>query len=60
MKPLIQERHDHNGSCLTVKVSRIMQKVEIYIENENLILHFLIRTEDTFLELMLTMNSGFY
>ena len=34
MKPLIQERHNHSENCITVEVSRIMQKVEIYLANE--------------------------
>ena len=28
---LIQERHNHSGNCIKVKVSRITQKVEIYL-----------------------------
>ena len=34
MNSLIQERHNHSENCITVKVSRRMQKVEIYIANE--------------------------
>ena len=34
MNTLIQERHNHSGNCITVKVSRRMQKVEIYFVNE--------------------------
>ena len=34
MKALIQERHNHNEIGITVKVSRRMQKVEIYLANE--------------------------
>ena len=31
---VIQERHNHSENCITVKVSRRTQKVEIYLENE--------------------------
>ena len=31
---LIQERHNHSENCITVKVSRRTQKVEIYLANE--------------------------
>ena len=34
MNTLIHERHNHNKKCITVKMSRRTQKVEIYFENE--------------------------
>ena len=34
MNTLIQERHNHSEKCVTVKVSRRTQKVEIYLANE--------------------------
>ena len=34
MRTLIQEKDNHSDSCITVKMSRRMQKVEIYLENE--------------------------
>ena len=34
MNILIQERHNHSENCIKVKVSRRMQKVEIYFANE--------------------------
>ena len=34
MNILIQERHNHSGNCIKVKVSRRTQKVEIYLANE--------------------------
>ena len=34
MNILIQERHNHSENCITVKVSRRTQKVEIYLANE--------------------------
>ena len=34
MNTLIQERHNQSDFCITVKVSRRTQKVEIYLANE--------------------------
>ena len=34
MNTLIQERHNHSENCITVKVSRRTQKVEIFLANE--------------------------
>ena len=34
MNTLIQVRHNHKESCITIKVSRRMQKVEIYLVNK--------------------------
>ena len=34
MNTLIQQRHNHIEICITVKVSRKTQKVEIYLANE--------------------------
>ena len=34
MNTLIQERHNHNENCMTVKVSQRMQKSEINLANE--------------------------
>ena len=34
MNTLIQERHNHSENCITVKISRRTQKVEIYLANE--------------------------
>ena len=34
MNILIQERHNHSGICIKVKVSRKTQKIEIYLANE--------------------------
>ena len=34
LNTLIQGRHDHSEICLTVKLSRRTQKVEIYLANE--------------------------
>ena len=34
MNTLIQERHNHNENCITVKVSQRTQKSEINLANE--------------------------
>ena len=34
MNILIQGRHNHSESCITIKVSRRTQKIEIYLETE--------------------------
>ena len=34
MSALIQQRHNHSGNCITVKLSRRAQKVETYLANE--------------------------
>ena len=41
MNTLIQERHNHSETCITVKVSLRMQEVEIYLANEGCGLTFL-------------------
>ena len=41
MNTLIQERYNHSENCITVKVSRRTQKVEIYLANEGSGLAFL-------------------
>ena len=40
MNSLIQERHNHNEKCITVKVSQRTQKVDIYLANEGSSLAF--------------------
>ena len=34
MNTLIQERNNHRDTCITIKVSRVMQKAEVYLANE--------------------------
>ena len=34
MNSLIQERNNHRDTCITIKVSRVTQKVKVYLENE--------------------------
>ena len=40
MSTLIQERHNQSEGCITIKVSRRTQKVEIYLPNEGSGLEF--------------------
>ena len=34
MNTLIQERNNHKDTCITIKVSRVTQKVKVYLPNE--------------------------
>ena len=34
MNTLIQERNNHRDTCITMKVSRVTQKVKVYLANE--------------------------
>ena len=34
MKTLIQERNNHRDTCITIKVSRVSQKANVYLANE--------------------------
>ena len=34
MNTLIQERNNHRNTCITIKVSRVTQKVKVYLANE--------------------------
>ena len=34
MNALIQERTNHRDTCITIKVSRVTQKVKVYLANE--------------------------
>ena len=34
MNTLIQERNNHRDTCITIKVSRVTQKVNVYLANE--------------------------
>ena len=56
MNTIIQQRHNHIGSCITVQVSRRPQKVEIDLAYEGFGLAFvLVRAWDTFSEVRLAM-----
>ena len=33
MNTLIQERNNHRDSCITIKVSRVTQKIKVYLAN---------------------------
>ena len=35
LNTLIQERNNHRDTCLTSKVSRVAQKVKVYLANED-------------------------
>ena len=56
MKTLAQERHNHSENCITVKMSKRTQKIEIYLANEGSGLAFFSRIWDTFSEVLLVMN----
>ena len=34
MNTLIQERNNHRDTCITIKVSRVTQKIKVYLANE--------------------------
>ena len=40
MNTLIQERNNHRETCITIKVSRVTQKVKVYLANEESSLAF--------------------
>ena len=40
MNTLIQERNNHRDACITIKVSRVTQKVMVYLANEESSLAF--------------------
>ena len=41
MNTLIQERNNHRETCITIKVSRVTQKLKVYLANEELSLETL-------------------
>ena len=51
-----KKRHNHSESCITVKVSRRTQKVEIYLAKEGSGFGFLVQTRETFSVAMLARN----
>ena len=53
---LNQEINNQSESCITIKLSRRTQKVEIYIENERSGLAFFSTDLGNFLELFFAMN----
>ena len=57
MNTLIQERYHHSENCITVKVPRRTQNVEIYLAKKDLVLPSLVRIWDTFSEVMLVLWS---
>ena len=53
---LIQERFNHSENCITVKFSRRTQKVEVYLANEDMVLHSIHRTWETISVVMFAGN----
>ena len=35
MNSLIQEKNNHRDTCITIKVSRVKQKVKVYLAKKN-------------------------
>ena len=56
MNTLIQEGHNHSKYCITVKVTRRTQTVEISLQRKDLVLHSLVRIWETILEVMLVLS----
>ena len=56
MNILIKEKQNHSEKRITVEVRRRTQKVQISLQMKLLVLHSLVRTWDTFSEVMLAMN----
>ena len=56
LNTLIQERHNHSENCITVKMSRRTQKVEIYLANEGSGLAFFTMDLGHISEVILVMN----
>ena len=56
MNTLNPERHNHRENCITIKVSRRTQKVDIYLANEGSGLACLVPIWDTFSEVMSVMS----
>ena len=52
MNTLIQKRNNHRDTCVTIKVSRVTQKVKVYLGNVKSSLAFLVLTWDIYLEEM--------
>ena len=49
---IIQERNNHRDTCITIKVSRVTQKVKVYVVNEISSLTILVLTWDIYLDEM--------
>ena len=59
MNRLIQERNNHNETCITVKVSRRTQKVVSLLQTIPLVSHSVAPTWVTFLVTMWETNLGY-
>ena len=52
MNTLLQGRNNHRDTCITIKVSRVTQKVKVYLENEKSSLTICSTDLDIYLEEM--------
>ena len=59
MNRLIQERNNHNETCITVKISCRTQKIVLMLANDTSGLHSLAPTWATFLVTMWETNLGY-
>ena len=59
MNTLIQERNNHNETCITVKVSRNSQRVVSMLANDSSDLAFCSTDMGHFLVTMWEMNLGY-
>ena len=60
MNTLIQERNNHNETCITVKVSRRSQKVVLSLQTIPLVLHSVALTWARFLVTMWETSLGYW
>ena len=59
MNTLIQERNNHRDTCFTIKVSRVTEKVKVYLANEESSLAIFSTDLDIYLEEMWEMNRDY-
>ena len=57
LNTVIQERHNQSRICITVKVSRRTQKSQNTLLMKSIFWNCLVKSSDTFLEVLLMMNS---
>ena len=56
MNIFLNERQQHSENCITLEVSRRTRTIEIFLQMKDPFLNSLLRTWDTFSEIMLAMN----
>ena len=56
MTTLIQKRHNDSEICITVKMSMRSQNLRYTFQMKDMVFHFLVRTWDTFSEVIFEMN----